>query len=128
LSKKDELLGMEEDELAIIKQLYELQRANGFSPPQPKTITKANVAQAMLEKLAKSEEELVKWLNMELSGYTPEELEKTYEYLKDKYRPRIGINNETFLPIYDDTYQVLLSKILVRFDDYEEDYYGMEHS
>ena len=72
--------------------------------------------------------ELSKWLADEMStwealGLTPEYLQETvYESLKAKYRPQTGVNKETFMPIYDDTYKEILNQILRRFDDYEEAY------
>ena len=53
----------------------------------------------------------------------PEYLQETvYESLKAKYRPQIGVDKQTYLPIYDDTYKNVLNQILRRFDDYEEAY------
>ena len=44
--------------------------------------------------------------------------------LKAKYRPQTGVDKETYLPIYDDTYREVLNQILRKFDDYEEQYAG----
>ena len=72
-------------------------------------------------------DELKEWLNSEMSvwseaGISPEYLQETvYESLKAKYRPQIGVDKETYLPIYDDTYKTVLNDILKRFDDYEEE-------
>mgnify|MGYP000980877160 CR=1 FL=1 len=71
-------------------------------------------------------DELQKWLTMSTAewkdaGISPEYLQETvYESLKAKYRPQTGVNKETFMPMYDDTYKEVLNKILHRFDDYEE--------
>lgn len=55
-------------------------------------------------------------------GLDPEYLQETvYESLKAKYRPQMGVNKETFLPVYDDTYKSQLNAILKRFDEYEEE-------
>ena len=62
------------------------------------------------------------WQEKELS---PEYLQETiYESLKAKYRPQTGVDKETYLPIYDDTYKDVLNQILLKFDDYEEQYAG----
>lgn len=62
------------------------------------------------------------WVSHDLS---PEYLQETiYESLKAKYRPQTGVDKETYLPIYDDTYKDVLNQILRRFDDYEEQYAG----
>jgi len=46
-----------------------------------------------------------------------------YEELQKKYRPILRIDEETMLPVYDDTYRDVLQKILERFDKYEDEYY-----
>jgi hypothetical protein len=73
-------------------------------------------------------DELTEWLNADTAtwyaqGISPEYLQETvYESLKAKYRPQIGVDKETYLPMYDDTFKDVLNKILRRFDDYEEEY------
>lgn len=72
-------------------------------------------------------EELAAWLEADFHEWkdcniSPEYLQETiYESLKAKYRPQIGVDKDTYLPIYDDTYKDILNKILRRFDDYEEE-------
>lgn len=72
-------------------------------------------------------DELNQWLLVDKqvwidSNISPEYLQETvYESLKAKYRPQIGVDHNTYLPIYDDTYKPILNSILRRFDDYEED-------
>lgn len=62
------------------------------------------------------------WNEHELS---PEFLQETiYESLKATYRPQIGVDPDTYMPIYDDTYKDMLNAILRRFDEYEEIYAG----
>lgn len=71
-------------------------------------------------------EDLQTWLDQEPSewaaaGLSPEYLQETvYESLRAKYRPQVGFDKQRGLPIYDDTYKVILNSILRRFDDYEE--------
>lgn len=70
--------------------------------------------------------ELASWLSAEIDDWleqdiSPEYLQETvYESLKAKYRPQTGIDRETFIPLYDDTYKDALNSILRKFDDYEE--------
>lgn len=70
--------------------------------------------------------DLQRWLDMRvedfaMSGLTPDYLQETvYESLKAKYRPQIGTDPATFLPVYDDTYKNVLNQILRKFDDYED--------
>ena len=77
-------------------------------------------------------DELKEWLNADMSswheqGISPEYLQETvYESLKAKYRPQLGVDKETYMPLYDDTFKDALNKILRRFDDYEEEYSAEE--
>jgi hypothetical protein len=72
-------------------------------------------------------DELQHWLTVDTQEWkkdniSPEYLQETvYESLKAKYRPQVGVNKETFVPIYDDTFKAVLNQILRRFDDYEEE-------
>lgn len=71
--------------------------------------------------------ELQYWLDVdpeewEDAGLSPEYLQETvYESLKAKYRPQTGVNRDTYIPIYDNTYRQTLNEILRKFDDYEEE-------
>lgn len=91
------------------------------SPTAPSVIAPVVIAQNIPD-------ELTEWLNADTStwyaqGISPEYLQETvYESLKAKYRPQIGVDKETYLPMYDDTFKDVLNKILRRFDDYEEEY------
>lgn len=125
LEKKSNLSVDETAEVDMIYQLYEVQRSRGLKPPRrgKKSIGVLKSAQDMLAKLSDMNADLHEWLTKDLSRYTPEELEEVYDELKAKYRPRIGTDNE-YLPVYDNTHKEVLDKILVRFDDYEEEYYA----
>lgn len=76
--------------------------------------------------------DLQRWLEMDvhalrLAGLTPDYLQETvYESLKAKYRPQVGTDPTTFLPIYDDTYKNILNRILKAFDDYEDQWASQE--
>ena len=72
-------------------------------------------------------DELEHWLSVDTQEWkdaalSPEYLQETiYESLKAKYRPQTGVDHETFLPVYDNTYKEILNQILRRFDNYEEE-------
>lgn len=76
--------------------------------------------------------DLQRWLEMDVqalmqAGLTPDYLQETvYESLKAKYRPQVGTDPTTFLPIYDDTYKNVLNRILRAFDDYEDQWASQE--
>lgn len=72
--------------------------------------------------------ELAKWLVEPLQEYEPEYLyDDVYDKeLQPKFRPIVGQDKTTFLPIYDDTYRSVLVEILKRFDDFEVEYYSRE--
>lgn len=132
-----------------IERLYETLEAQGFSVPQygdsparqltsdqtidqlmafygvsasgrPGIPTDENVPQDVVP------EDLQVWLDQDMqewidAGLSPEYLQETvYESLRAKYRPQIGFDRDRGLPIYDDTYKLVLNNILRRFDDYEE--------
>lgn len=70
------------------------------------------------------DQDMQEWIDQELS---PEFLQETiYESLKATYRPQIGVDQNTYMPIYDDTYKDMLNSILRRFDEYEEMYASIE--
>lgn len=89
-----------------------------------KPVVPAPTAQQVVE----VPEELQAWLDADPAEWaekdlSPEYLQETiYESLKAKYRPQTGVDKETYLPIYDDTYKQILNNILRKFDDYEEQY------
>lgn len=103
---------------ATIRQLTEF-----YAEPAP-------VTAARTEALTDIPDELLSWLDAPMEewvehGLSPEYLQETiYESLKAKYRPQTGVDKDTYLPIYDDTYKSVLNSILRRFDDYEEQYAG----
>lgn len=126
LERKEALHKREANELQLIYQLYEQQRANGLRPPK-KTIKEVGLVdaiQGLLNKQAAANEELQGWLDKPLTEYTPDQLDDIYDNLKEKYRAMRGLDPATLLPIYDETYKIMLDKVLVRFDDYEEEYYN----
>lgn len=81
---------------------------------------------ARVEVSVPTPDELQKWLDADMQDWvtaelSPEYLQETiYESLKAKYRPQTGVDRNTFMPTYDDTYKDVLNQILRRFDDYEE--------
>jgi hypothetical protein len=126
----------ETDERNIIEELYETLRAAGLKPPAKKQESNVvNLVQEMMDKRradieAKKEagidgdtpQELLEWLTKDLSGYDPEELERVSERLERTYRPQIGLDPETSLPVHDDKYRGILLNIQERFDEYEDSY------
>ena len=92
----------------------------------------ATVAATVVAPTSEVPDELQAWLDADPAEWqakelSPEYLQETiYESLKAKYRPQIGVDRDTYLPIYDDTYKDVLNQILRKFDDYEEQYAGGE--
>lgn len=128
-------------ELDKIEQLYDLLRAKGLKPPAKRErSTIMNLVEELLEKHSTTEvtattddcselasaaapQELLDWLNADLSQYDPEYLQDVVaDELIKKYRPQIGVDSNTYKPIYDDTHRDLLNKVLERFDEYEDNY------
>ena len=70
--------------------------------------------------------ELSRWLTESLTEEPEYYQDEVYEQLKTKYRPKTKIDQDTMLPVYDDTYKPILDKILERFDNYEDTYYNSE--
>ena len=139
-------LRVEQARETIVKteRLYDVLRSRGLRVPTDKTPPQSNThanidtllafyaadAPATLTAIAAPidiPDELDHWLNVDTqewldSAISPEYLQETvYESLKAKYRPQTGIDKNTYLPIYDDTYRSILNQILRRFDDYEEE-------
>lgn len=128
LESKDGIQEHELSELKMIYQLYDEQRKNGLKPPR-KTTKECGVVSMVSSMIHKQQDigaELQAWLTCELSDYKPEQLDEVYNGLAKKYRPICGLDTVTKLPIYNNTYKEILDKVLVRFDDYEEAYYGTE--
>lgn len=133
----------EEAELERIHMLYEYQRNIGLQPPvrhggrKPLTEDLDRMIQKYADLSAKAADEtpianaasvapyeLTRWLTETLDKEPEYYLDEVYEQLKDKYRPCIGIDNDTMMPKYDNTYKDVLDRILDRFNDYEDSYYS----
>ena len=123
-------------ELEKIHTLWDYQRAIGLEPPRVNKYNKS-LSIEELDKLtqeyakraedakvnAETPPELTVWLFRRLTK-TPEYYQDVvYEELQKKYRPILRIDEETMLPVYDDTYRDILQKILERFNKYEDEYY-----
>lgn len=136
--------GDEEAELQRIHMLYEYQRNVGLQPPvkhggrKPLTADLDSMIQKYADMSAKVQAttvsmddleltdtpaELLHWLTDKLDKEPEYYLDEVYEYLKDTYRPCTGINKDTMMPEYDNTYKDVLDRILDRFNDYEDSYY-----
>ena len=144
LSAKGDKRDNDEDiELSKIHRLYEYQRSVGLQPPtkqERRTALNADL-DSMLDKYRQMSEavqnnpvavtldltgvpsELAQWLTKELVLEPDEYIDDVYERLVEKYRPCTGIDRETMMPIYDNTYKAVLDKILERFTQYEDSYY-----
>ena len=123
--QKNSFLNVTEmQELTKIERLYMELRAIGMQPPAPKEVdTIMSSVDNMLQELSFIPEELAHYLTVELIG-KPEYYEDEYDRLVTKYRPMIGIDNTTGLPLYNDTYRLTLQSILARFEEYEDNYDG----
>ena len=132
----DTIADAERIELEKIHTLWEYQRAIGLEPPRVNKHSKSPSIEE-LDKLTQeyakraknvkvntdAPPELTAWLFRPLTK-TPEYYQDViYEKLQKKYRPILRIDEETMLPVYDDTYRDILQKILERFDKYEDEYY-----
>lgn len=114
-------------ELDKIEQLYDLLRAKGLKPPATRErSTVLSRVDELLERHSVSvvaAQELLDWLNADLSQYEPAYLQDTVaDELIKRYRPQVGVDPNTYEPIYDDTHRDLLNKVLERFDEYEDNY------
>jgi len=121
------------------EQLYKVLEARGLRVPAPQPKAKqedpvedllnfyATESTDTVDHSVDVPDELKHWLEEDSSVWrandiSPEYLQETiYESLKAKYRPQIGVNKDTYVPIYDDTFKKELNDILRRFDDYEEE-------
>ena len=143
-AKGDELSVDERAELDKIHQLYDYQRSLGLNPPgkQSRRPALSDELDNMLDKYrgmaekvveaagavshvaAEAPAELTKWLVETLTEEPDYYLDDVYEKLRETYRPCVGIDKETMMPVYDDKYKAILDRILDRFSDYEDSYYG----
>lgn len=147
LMKKDTISADETNELAQIHKLWDVQRMNGLQPPHhnknkqsviesvDSLLSDYNAVEVLSEKanngelpLAPATEkdcipaELQKWLTVELTKEPDYYQDVVYEELREKYRPVLEIDQDTLMPVYDDTYKYILNEILERFDNYEDNY------
>jgi hypothetical protein len=144
-NKGDKCSEAELTELAKIHELWEVQRAAGLQPPREnagRTVPLSESLDDMIGKYKQQAEavqevvqavsapevpaELSKWLTEPLTEEPEYYQDEVYEQLKTKYRPKTKIDQDTMLPVYDDTYKPILDKILERFDNYEDTYYNSE--
>ena len=127
--KGDKATPAEKNELAKIEQLYEYQRLAGLQPPRHRGELQSAMDEldSLIKKYKQTAtdipEELQAWLNTVLYEEPEYYTDKVYEQLVKKYRPVLGVDPKTLMPIYDDRYADTLSKILERFNDYEDKYY-----
>lgn len=128
--KGDKATQDEKNELARIEQLYEYQRLAGLQPPRRRKDLQAGVDElnALISKYKQASDdvpdELNMWLTVELTDVPEYYIDTVYEQLLSKYRPVLGVDPNTLTPIHDDRYAGVLTKVLERFNDYEDKYYN----
>lgn len=140
-SKGDTRSAAETDELEKIHALYEIQRKIGLQPPRVNSGRSTPLVDTLDEMLGSyatraeaiseissdsnvvpTTDELTHWLVAPLTE-DPEHYDDVYAHLRDKYRPVVTIDEDTKLPVYDDTYKPVLDKIIERFNEYEDTYF-----
>lgn len=122
----------EDTEMEKIEKLYELLRQRGLRPPEvgSKNAVLDDV-EALLEKQEREIEEVVNldapadtpnelqmWLRADLQTYDEDQIEEIEEQLIQKFRPQVGVDPESYAPIFDETHRVALNKVLKRLDEY----------
>lgn len=123
LNSKAKLNDKELDELNKIHMLWDMQRGEGLTPPRSRNNINLD---SMLARYDKPDvpAELEALLTLEFDQ-DPEFYYDLYdEQLAPKYRPVIGMDPDTLMPIYDETHKETLRKILQRIDDYDQEYYN----
>lgn len=131
LRRKDPLTAAETEEISEIEELYDLLRLEGLAPPQARAIpvTRTNVQELLANKRAKMEEitsilpgvgaavpqGLLEWFVKDISGYEEWELQDIFDKLEEDYRPKTGVDTETFKDIYDETHKDILDQLEKRF-------------
>lgn len=127
-------------ELEKIYKLYNLQKSLGLHPPIRSIPgythrTEVDVLMDKYEKIMSNisdqkpvqpdaPAELLKWLVIPLDREPEYYQVVVYEWLLQTYRPVTHIDQDTMLPVRDDTYKPILDQILTRFDDWEDAYYA----
>lgn len=138
LTAKLELDDAERVELDKIHKLYDCQRKLGLQPPSSRGRTKtiSDTLDSMLDKYAgfidkqqyeppkDTPEGLAKWLRVPLDREPDYYLDTIYDKLREQYRPVLRIDNETLMPVYDESHKAVLDRILERFNAYEDKYYN----
>lgn len=152
-AESTDLSPQETVELDRIHTLYHVQRQAGLQPPRTRAETSSTMDAVtnMLQEYAAQESkettdalingklpvqpdaesemipvELRVWLTAELTREPEYYQDDVYEKLRDKFRPIKEIDQQTLLPVYDNTYKWVLDKILTRFDEYEDEYYASQ--
>lgn len=128
--KGDKATEAEKKELAHIEQLYEYQRLMGLKPPRRRKDVQEKLAEfdQILQKYREAANavpvELQSWLTVELTLEPEVYTDEIYESLVKKYKPVVGLDPNTQMPVYDETHSETLAKILERFCEYEDSYYS----
>lgn len=128
--KGDKATKAEKDELARIEQLYEYQRLMGLKPPRRRKDVQEKLDEfdRILQKYKEAANtvpvELQEWLSAELTLEPEVYTDEIYDSLVKKYKPIVGLDPDTQMPVYDETHSETLAKILERFCEYEDSYYS----
>lgn len=144
-NKGDKCSETEVTELNKIHELWEVQRMAGLQPPRENTGRTVPITESLDDMIGKYKQqaevvrevvqavgdidvpaELSRWLTETLTEEPEYYQDEVYDSLKAKYRPKTKIDQDTMLPVYDDTYLPILDKILERFDNYEDEYYDKD--
>ncbi len=133
----------EVEELEQIHNLYRTQLDRGLNPPRIKGVLEGRhkPAKTIISELmdmygAVPEDrpqqpvverqipaELLAWMELQELKEKPEYyINEVYEKLLAKYKPVLYVDNNTSLPVHDETYKDILEDILNRFYEYEDNY------
>ena len=134
--KGDTITAIEQSELNKIYKLYDAQRACGLRPPRREEGRQTKLVDDLDNLIQRYEgkanavsefdtapPEIMRWLSAELTEEPDYYLDEVYEALKAKYRPVLRIDQETMLPVYDDTHAAALEQLLQRFNNYDDEYW-----
>lgn len=127
LRRKETLSEAEEIEKQEIEHLYDLLRAEGLQPPATKAVStvrdtvkdliqrrqeKADQIAATVEGVSiATPPAILEWFSKDLSAYEEWELQEIFDELEEAYRPEIGVDPNTFKPIFDETHKEVLDKL-----------------
>lgn len=133
--KGDKCTEADVKEILKIEQMYALLRDKGLEPPERRDDNSVlDLVDSIMATAAERPdpepadtlpEELQRWLDADLQGEDPENLQAIADRLWETYRPQTGVDQRNnYKPIYDDTYREELLMIQEKFDSYEDEFYS----